>query len=158
MWFGFRLTISHVKAWDSAIYQCIVGSADLGFVSSAARLTVKSFPPRFHTNLFPQRVFVVEGARLVLPTTSLTPLYTNASDIQRLPCLYQAMPKGSAEWRRLDGRTVGSLVEPDEPSVMVLEAAQPSDSAKYECRAWNELGEARAVVEIVVISESLLSL
>jgi len=63
------------------------------------------------------------------------------------------MPKGSAEWKRLDGRTVGSLVEPDEPPVLVLEAAQPSDSNRYECRAWNDLGEARAVVEIAVISK-----
>ena len=58
------LNILNVVENDSGIYQCII-SNDVGSVSSSARLTVEDATPKFHGNIFPRRVFVVEGSKLV---------------------------------------------------------------------------------------------
>lgn len=59
-----ELAINNVRVNDAAVYQCRL-SNDAGSVSSSARLTVQDSRPRFHPNVFPRRVFVVEGSKLV---------------------------------------------------------------------------------------------
>jgi hypothetical protein len=59
-----RLTIANLGASDSGMYQCVL-SSDLGSAATSAYLTVAEFGPRFHANLFPARVFVVQGTKLV---------------------------------------------------------------------------------------------
>lgn len=58
------LTILNIVENDSGIYQCIV-SNEVGSVSTAARLTVEDVAPIFHGNIFPRRIFIVEGSNLV---------------------------------------------------------------------------------------------
>lgn len=59
-----ELAINNVRPSDAGVYQCRL-SNDAGSVSSSARLNVQDSKPRFHSNVFPRRVFVVEGSKLV---------------------------------------------------------------------------------------------
>jgi hypothetical protein len=60
-----ELAINNVRKRDAGVYQCRL-SNDAGSVSSSARLNVEDSKPKFHPNVFPRRVFVVEGSRLVI--------------------------------------------------------------------------------------------
>jgi hypothetical protein len=101
-------------------------NSQVGSVSSSALLLVDFVPPRFHANIFPSRVFIVEGGRLALP------------------CLFQSSPPGKAEWHRLiEGGAkqpvahvdVDRSVPGEEVALLRLENAQALDTGDYECVA-----------------------
>lgn len=60
----FRLHIYKAQLRDAGVYQCIV-SNDVGSVSTSALLKIENFAPTFHANIFPSKIFVVEGIKLV---------------------------------------------------------------------------------------------
>jgi hypothetical protein len=120
--------------------------SQVGSVSSSALLLVERLAPRFHANVFPSRLFIVEGSQL------------------HLPCLFQSSPSGKAQWSRmtrLEGTEVerlepaNSIVDgtvPDEEiSLLVLDNAHLMDSGLYQCEARTESGMAQANVWIEVI-------
>lgn len=102
-------------------------------------------PPRFHGNVFPARVHVVENGRL------------------SLPCIFQSSPPARARWTRLseDGSkhqqaapmSIDRFVPGMEIALLNLDKAQPLDSGNYECEATNQLGTARAIVRVEVIGQ-----
>ena len=128
---------------DTAIYQCLV-SNEVGAVSSSALLHVAAMPPRFHGNVFPASVHVVEDGRLVLP------------------CLFQSSPPARARWTRISedgakGQAAHTLVDQVVPGMEIvllnLEKAHALDSGNYECEATNQLGTARAIVRVEIIRQ-----
>uniref|UniRef100_A0AC34QHM4 Fibronectin type-III domain-containing protein n=2 Tax=Panagrolaimus sp. JU765 TaxID=591449 RepID=A0AC34QHM4_9BILA len=140
------LTILNIVENDSGIYQCIV-SNEVGSVSTAARLTVEDVAPIFHGNIFPRRIFIVEGSNL------------------SLPCLYFASPRGFSQWyaassdlismesnarvRQKKSRIVGE----ESLSILEIDNIEKNDEGVYHCETTNGVGEAQGTVEIKVMSK-----
>ncbi|CAD5228101.1 unnamed protein product [Bursaphelenchus xylophilus] len=137
---GNDLILKDVQEEDEGIYQCRLTN-EIGSTGSIARLTVKNVSPAFHPNIFPQRVFVVEGTRLLLP------------------CLYYAIPHGKAKWLRHDGSNAKfeEIVE-NNVTLLLIEKFTKAHSGRYECRATNNAGEASAFVNITLMTKPKVSI
>uniref|UniRef100_A0A914EKX6 Uncharacterized protein n=1 Tax=Acrobeloides nanus TaxID=290746 RepID=A0A914EKX6_9BILA len=142
---GQSMSISKTSENDSGIYQCIA-SNDVGSVSSATRLTIKDIAPRFHGNVFPKRLYLVEGSKL------------------DLPCLYQAIPKGTSMWTLSSGDPIsdrGRIRQKEEPNGIVqleIDPVKKLDEGEYVCVASNVIGEARGVVYVVVLARPSMTI
>ncbi|KAI6200560.1 hypothetical protein M3Y96_00747000 [Aphelenchoides besseyi] len=140
-----ELAISRVHVEDAQVYQCRI-SNDVGTASSSMLLTVQDSKPIFHPNVFPRRVFVVDGSSL------------------RLPCLFYSMPRGSSRWQRLtrerdsNTRPLFDQVEENGIVLLLIESFTVQHQGDYECRARNDFGESRAVVQLVVMTRPKVSI
>lgn len=149
--FKFSMSISKTSENDSGIYQCIA-SNDVGSVSSATRLTIKDIAPRFHGNVFPKRLYLVEGSKLVIKKEN-----KKQNFFKGLPCLYQAIPKGTSMWTLPSGDPIsdrGRIRQKEEPNGIVqleIDPVKKLDEGEYVCVASNVIGEARGVVYVVVL-------
>uniref|UniRef100_A0AC34GP16 Uncharacterized protein n=1 Tax=Panagrolaimus sp. ES5 TaxID=591445 RepID=A0AC34GP16_9BILA len=139
------LNILNAAENDSGIFQCIV-SNDVGSVSSSARLTVEDAAPKFHGNIFPRRIFVVEGSKL------------------SLPCLYLASPRGFAHWYSASSsdaipvdphsrmRQKKELIGNEESiSVLEIDNIEKTDEGIFHCETANGVGEGKGVVQVKVV-------
>uniref|UniRef100_A0A914NQL9 Ig-like domain-containing protein n=1 Tax=Meloidogyne incognita TaxID=6306 RepID=A0A914NQL9_MELIC len=146
---GNELTIVNASPSDSGMFQCIV-SNDIGSVSSSALLFVTELAPRFHSNVFPSKIFVVEGAHL------------------SIPCLVQSNPSAKTHWKKLDdsseaeGLELNNFIDQSVPgqeiALLNIQNAQALDSGLYECTAINRLGKAKAMMRLEVISRPQMSI
>lgn len=138
------MQIIRVQKTDEGVYQCVVTN-EIGSVTTSALLTVKNLAPKFHANIFPAKVFVIEDAKL------------------QLPCFYHASPRGQSFWRRISSKSKHStnnnfsstiLTLEDESSdiaILRLDNVQLTDAGFYECVASNSEGHASSIVQIVVL-------
>uniref|UniRef100_A0A915NV97 Uncharacterized protein n=1 Tax=Meloidogyne floridensis TaxID=298350 RepID=A0A915NV97_9BILA len=146
---GNELTIVNASPSDSGMFQCIV-SNDIGSVSSSALLFVTESAPRFHSNVFPSKIFVVEGTHL------------------SISCLVQSNPPAKTHWKKLDdsseaeGLELNNFIDQSVPgqeiALLNIENAQALDSGLYECTAINRLGKARAIMRLEVIPRPQMSI
>uniref|UniRef100_A0A7E4WCE2 Down syndrome cell adhesion molecule-like protein Dscam2 n=1 Tax=Panagrellus redivivus TaxID=6233 RepID=A0A7E4WCE2_PANRE len=139
------LSIFNALERDSGIYQCIA-SNDVGSVSSSARLSVDDNAPKFHGNIFPRRVFVVESSKLTLP------------------CFYDASPRGFSRWyssSRADAvsndaaerihQTKVHIGGEETIAILEIENASKTDEGVYYCETANGVGEGRGAVHVHVV-------
>lgn len=67
---NYELQIRRVQLSDNGVYQCIVTN-EVGSASSSALLNVKNFAPIFHSNVFPAKVYLTEGVKMVSKVLSI---------------------------------------------------------------------------------------
>jgi hypothetical protein len=64
-------------------------------------------------------------------------------------CLVKGFPEPTVVWNK-DGKqlTSNGVLQITDDQVLIIKNAKPSDAGRYECLAWNTVGQSRAVVNL----------
>ena len=94
------------------------------------------------------------GESIVAPTVAVSPAKTTVNETKTasFQCSVSGNPKPASTWSKLEGKSE-KILSATTDGKLILPNAAGSDSGVYKCSASNILGQAQALVRLVVNSK-----